>query len=42
MKKNNDIEQILLNDCAFEQAVKTKIEHDFNKFYIIISCNKGI
>lgn len=31
MKKNNDIEQILLNDSAFEQAVKTKIEHDFNK-----------
>lgn len=31
MKKNNDIEQILLNDSAFEQAVKTKIEHDFKK-----------
>ena len=29
MKKNKDIEQILLNDAAFEQAVKSKIEQDF-------------
>lgn len=31
MKKNKEIEQILLNDEAFEQAVKSKIEQDFNK-----------
>ena len=29
MKKNDDIEHILLNDLAFEQAVKSKIEQDF-------------
>lgn len=29
MKKDKDIEQILLNDAVFEQAVKSKIEQDF-------------
>jgi hypothetical protein len=31
MKKDKEIEEILLNDSVFEQVVKVKIEHDFNK-----------
>lgn len=40
MKQNNDIEQILLNNSKFEQAVKTKIEQDFNNELKIAKTSK--
>ena len=31
MKKDNDIEKILLNDSGYEKAVKLHLEQEFNK-----------
>ena len=42
MKKNKEIEEILLNDSAFEQAVKAKIERDFNKELEDIKASKKV
>ena len=42
MKKNKEIEEILLNDSAFEQAVKAKIERDFNKELEDVKASKKV
>ena len=42
MKENKEIEKILLNDSAFENMLKTKVENDFKQELINAKASKSV